>query len=77
MGQGMNMPIERNISIEDLVRDYPGTIRHLIHMGLPCLVCGEPTWGTLEHLARDKGFTEEGIDRLVAELNTLLHSEAV
>ena len=69
--------IEKTISIEDLVRDYPDTIRHLIHVGLPCLVCGEPTWGTLEHLARDKGFTDERIDTLVDELNALLDREVV
>jgi len=69
--------IERTISIEDLVRGYPGTIRHMIHRGLPCLVCGEPTWGTLEDLAQDKGLTDERIDSLVDELNTLLEREAV
>ena len=67
--------IERTISIEDLVRDYPATVRHLIHTGLPCLVCGEPTWGTLEHLALDKGFTDERIDTLVDQLNTLVERE--
>ena len=64
--------IVRTIDIEDLVRDHPESIRHLIHMGLPCLVCGEPTWGTLEHLARDKGLTDEAIDSLVEELNRLV-----
>jgi hypothetical protein len=67
--------IVRTIDIEDLVRDYPESIRHLIHLGLPCLVCGEPTWGTLEHLARDKGFADEAIDDLVDELNNLLKKE--
>ena len=61
-------PISRAISIEDLVRHYPGVVKHLIERNLPCLVCGEPAWGTLEEFARDHGYSERDIDALVCNL---------
>ena len=64
-------PISRAISIEDLVRYYPGVVRHLIGLNLPCLACGEPAWGTLEEFARDHGYSEGDIDGLVDDLRRL------
>ena len=64
-------PIARTISIEDLVRRYPGVVRYLIGLNLPCLVCGEPAWGTLEEFARDHGYSERDIDGLVDDMRDL------
>ncbi|MDL1892967.1 DUF1858 domain-containing protein [Sphingobacteriales bacterium CHB3] len=66
------MHIERTIGIEELIDRFPGSVKFLISRNLPCLVCGEPTWGTLEELALDKGWTSEAIDVLVREMNTEL-----
>jgi hypothetical protein len=63
--------ISRDISIEDLVRSVPGSVRYLMEQGIKCLACGEPIWGTLEEAARDKGFSTDQIDRFVEELNRL------
>ena len=64
--------IERTTSIEELIDTFPGSVKLLISRGLPCLVCGEPSWGTLEELALDKGWPNEAIDRLVHEMNAEL-----
>lgn len=64
--------IEPTISIEELVASVPGAVAYLIERGLPCLVCGEPSWGTLEEVARDKGWTQSEIEELVAEMNSTL-----
>ena len=61
--------IERTTDIEDLVRDYPGAVSFMISHGLPCLVCGEPVWGTLEDIARDSGLSSGEIDQLVIKSN--------
>jgi hybrid cluster-associated redox disulfide protein len=45
--------IKKDMSVEDLIDAYPQTVQILIRMGLPCLVCGEPFWGTIEELARN------------------------
>ena len=63
--------IKADIKIDDLIGRYPGSVGFLIKKGLPCVVCGEPFWGTLADLARQKGLNEEQINALVAEFNEL------
>ncbi|KAF5070171.1 hypothetical protein DSECCO2_225010 [anaerobic digester metagenome] len=64
----MKMEINRQILVEDLVREYPFASRFLSDRGLQCIICGEPAWGTLEELALDKNFTEQQISQLIADL---------
>jgi Ni,Fe-hydrogenase I small subunit len=63
--------IKADIKIDDLIRCYPNAVGFLIKKGLPCVVCGEPFWGTLAELAQQKGFNEEQINALVIEFNQL------
>lgn len=65
--------IKRNSTIEELVTNVPGVVPYLIDKGLPCIVCGEPIWGTLEEMARDKGRSDEEIDSLVNDMNDKLN----
>lgn len=67
--------IERATSIENLINKFPGAVHFLIQKSLPCLVCGEPSWGTLEELARDKGWSDAAIDELVRQMNQELVTE--
>ncbi|HEC79386.1 MAG TPA: DUF1858 domain-containing protein [candidate division WOR-3 bacterium] len=46
------MKITEQTSVEEIVAKYPGMTKVFIDFGLPCLVCGEPFWGTVEELAR-------------------------
>jgi len=64
--------IQADIKIDDLIGRYPDAVGFLIKKGLPCVVCGEPFWGTLAELARQKGFNEEQINALVIEFNEIL-----
>jgi len=61
--------VVKEINIEDLVREYPQSVRFLMEKGVKCLACGEPLWGTLESAAREKGFRPQQIDELVEALN--------
>jgi methionine synthase II (cobalamin-independent) len=63
--------ITRDIAIEDLVNVVPESVTYLMKKGIRCLACGEPIWGTLEEAAREKGFSNEEIDRFVADLTAL------
>lgn len=60
--------IFRTTPVEDLVQ-LPGAVDFMVRNGLPCLVCGEPAWGTFEDVARSRGRSPEEIDLLLAELN--------
>ncbi|MBI5474745.1 MAG: DUF1858 domain-containing protein [Ignavibacteriae bacterium] len=64
--------IIRTISIEELLENHPGSVQFLIKRNLPCLVCGEPSWGTLEELACEKEYGEQEIDMLVRDMNAQL-----
>lgn len=63
--------ITPTIDIEDLVRQYPFSVRFLAEKGIKCIACGEPIWGTLQEAASEKGFSPETIDVLVEELKSL------
>ena len=55
--------------IEDMIKAYPGLVSFLIQEGLPCVICGEPFWGTVEALAKQKNWNDTQIDNLVEKLN--------
>lgn len=65
------MTITKNITIEDLIEDYPFSVKYLSTKGIRCIVCGEPIWGTLEEACQEKGFSEDQITEAVKELNEL------
>ncbi len=64
--------IDRMMSVEDLITAYPGSVRYLIHHNVPCLVCGEPIWGTVEEAMRGAGKTDEEINVLLTDLSAAL-----
>ncbi len=63
--------IQKDILIEDLVRELPDSVTYLMEQGIRCLRCGEPIWGTLESAAKEKGFTDSQIEQFVTGLNAL------
>jgi len=65
------MEVTKDISIEDLVNLKVDSVRYLADKGIKCIACGEPIWGTLEDAAREKGFTDNDIERFVKDLNKL------
>jgi methionine synthase II (cobalamin-independent) len=65
------MKITKDIYIEDMVQEIPGSVRYLADRGIMCIACGEPIWGTLEEAARKKGFSDEQISVFVREINEL------
>ncbi len=65
----MTSLVTASTKIEELVATQPDAVRILIQNGLPCVVCGEPFWGTLEELARQKGWDDTRIQTLVDQLN--------
>ena len=65
------MAITKDITIEDLVEDYPFAEEFLRVRGIKCIRCGEPIWGTLEDACKEKNFSDEEIDNIVRELNKI------
>lgn len=68
------MLITKNIEIEDLVRNFPFSVKYLMEHGIRCIACGEPIWGTLEEAAIEKGFNQQQIMVFVDEMNQINNS---
>ena len=68
--------IEKDILIEDLVRQLPKSVRYLMEKNIKCLACGEAIWGTLEEAAKKKGFSDGEIGVFVRDLNELANKQA-
>ena len=64
--------IDKNIYIEDLVREYPEVISPLADLGIICIACGEPVWGTLEELVDKKGLNN--FDKIMVQLNKIINN---
>jgi methionine synthase II (cobalamin-independent) len=62
--------IDGNIYIEDLVNDYPEVVSPLAKMGIVCIACGEPVWGTLNELINSKGL--DNSEEIIEELNKII-----
>ena len=63
--------ITKDISIEDLVDNYPFSVKYLAENGIRCIVCGEAIWGSLEEACKEKDFEDSVIDGFVNDLNQL------
>jgi len=59
--------ITPDMEIEEIVEKYPQTIVPMQEMGVQCMVCGEPVWGTLEEKVREKGL--QNMDEILERLN--------
>jgi len=70
----MTKTIEPTMRVEELVTLFPAAVSLMLRKNLPCLVCGEPVWGTVEDLAKSHGWTDQDIVSLVEQLNKA-HSE--
>jgi methionine synthase II (cobalamin-independent) len=59
--------IDLDIEIEDLALDYPEAVSFLAKKGVRCIRCGEPVWGTLGELLREKKIEnpQEFVDELI------------
>ena len=62
--------IQPQTTIEEIVETCPQLIGPLRDLGIVCIRCGEPIWGTLEEIAQEKGIKD--IDSIVKTLNQVL-----
>ncbi len=67
--------ITKEIQIEDLVEQFPFSVKYLSKNGIRCIACGEPIWGTLEEAAKEKGFDDEKINFFIEEMNRMAVTE--
>jgi len=58
--------ITEDMTVEAILDRYPKAVKIFMDMGIPCLVCGEPSWDTLKETAERHGVD---LSLLVQRLN--------
>lgn len=61
--------ITLDMEIEDIVDEFPQTIGPMQEMGVQCMLCGEPVWGTLGERIKEKELPDA--DEILLLLNTV------
>lgn len=64
--------IDKNVYIEDLVNDHPEVIAPLSEIGIVCIACGEPVWGTLGELIDKKGLQNQS--EIIEKINKIIEN---
>ncbi|MDR3610528.1 MAG: DUF1858 domain-containing protein [Ignavibacteriaceae bacterium] len=67
--------ITKNDEIEFILKNILDALPYLMKKGVCGISCGEPSWGILDSTAKEKGFTDLEIDRIVNDLNELLSKQ--
>jgi len=62
------MELHPDITIEELVSQYPESVGILRTHNIICIICGEPVWGTLRELAYTRGLSDDEILKIIAEI---------
>lgn len=65
--------IGANTFIEDLVNEHPELITPLAEIGIVCVACGEPVWGTLGDLILSKNINDP--DEVYKNLNRIVRDK--
>ncbi len=63
--------ITKDILIKDLAEHYIFSIHYMARKRIICIPCGDKIWGTLEEVAKSKGFSDEEIETFVKEMREL------
>jgi hypothetical protein len=69
-------PISGSLQVEELLERFPAATRVLLQHNIPCLVCGEPVWGTLGQLLEGHGKGPAETAAIIDELRKELEQRA-
>ncbi|MGB9720048.1 MAG: DUF1858 domain-containing protein [bacterium] len=61
--------ITRETKVENILREFPEKIPIFVQMGLPCFVCGERFWGTIEELCQRYDIEPETLSKELNRIN--------
>jgi len=64
--------ITKEMWIEELLEKYPAAQEFLSKKNIVCVMCGEPVWGSLEEVMKEKDFNDEKIKKIIKELNQFI-----
>ena len=65
--------ITPDTTVEEIIEKHPKTVGVFIQFSIPCLVCGEPFWGTIAELCRRHS---ADLESLLERLNGMVKNAA-
>jgi len=68
--------IKRDMTIGDVVKQYPAAAEVFMEYGLHCVGCHVSYWETIEQGAQGHGMSDDEIDMMVRDANALISSPA-
>ncbi len=71
---GETQAIRRDMTIGEIVQEYPQVVETLMSFGVHCIGCGASYWETLEQGFALHGMSDKEINEAVAELNKIVYS---
>ena len=74
MDQQQGSRISGSMQVEGLLEQYPRATGLLLQHGVPCLVCGEPVWGTLHEVLTKHGKAPADIVAIIDDLRKVLEA---
>jgi len=63
--------ITGDTTIEEILELFPDTVKVFMDCGIPCLVCGDPLWGTVEEAAEKY---RVNLNELLEKLNLVVET---
>ena len=64
--------ITKDMTIGDVIKEYPETIEIMLSYGLHCVGCSVQYWESIEGGCKTHGFEDEKIDKMVKEMNEVV-----
>lgn len=65
-------PITKDMGIEELIELLPEALTVLVAKGICGIRCGEKISGSIYEVAREKGFSDLEVDKIVFALNGMI-----
>ena len=69
------MKIKKDTSDEDVLMRYPSLSKTFIEIGLPCQVCGQVFWGSIEELVHQNNVDVQNVVDKLNERRRELHEK--
>lgn len=67
--------ISKEMSLGNLVKDFPETVPVMLKYGLHCVGCHVAAFETLEQGAKAHGMSGQVIDKMIAEMNKAIEEK--
>lgn len=69
--------IKRDMTLGDVVKNYPDVVHVMMEKGLHCIGCHATAWETIEQGAKAHGMSDKEIDDMVNEMNNSIKNKGM